>query len=70
MNLLQMKVCICCKTLSNRIQIQKDAFKNQKPRTPFLIAREDHRKSVKVIKVLHVKCAVVTSIAKKYCNGS
>ena len=31
----------------------------------FLITRGDHRKSIKVIKGLHVKCAPVTSIAKR-----
>ena len=54
-----MKVFICCKTLSLRMQIQVSAFLNQK-----LIARGDLKKSAKIIKVLCVKCAPVTGIAK------
>ena len=62
--MMQMKVHILCKTLSNCIRIQKSAFKNQKPMMLHLIASEDGRKTIKVTKVLHVKCATVTSIAK------
>ena len=47
-----MKVYICCKTLSNRIRIRESALKNLKPKT------------IKVMKVLCVKCAPVTVIAK------
>ena len=43
--MLQMKVSICCKTLSNRIRIQKSALKKQKPNTPYLIARGDNKKT-------------------------
>ena len=50
------KVYICFNTLSKYMQIQKSAFKNQKPRTPDLIARGDHRKIIYV---------PVTGIAKE-----
>ena len=46
------------------MQIQKGAFKNQKPRTPYLIAQGDHRKTIKIMKVLLVKYAPVTGIVK------
>ena len=59
-----MKVYICCKSLSNRFRIKKSAFKNQKPTTPYLIARRGNRKSIKVIKALCVKCAPLIGIAK------
>ena len=39
------------------------AFKNKKSRTPYVIARGDHRKTIKVIKLLRVKCESVTGIA-------
>ena len=32
---------------------------------PHLIAQEDQRKTIKVIKVLRVKCALATGIAKE-----
>ena len=32
---------------------------------PFLVARGEHKKSVKVIKVLHVKCAPATTSTGK-----
>ena len=54
--MLQMKVYIYCKTLLNSIQIQK----SQRPRTSYLIARADHRKTIKVTKALCIKCAPVT----------
>ena len=60
--MLQTKVYICYKTLSNRIRIQKNAFKNQKP---YLIARGDHRKTNDVTKVLLLKCAPATGIVKE-----
>ena len=62
--MLQMNVYICGKTLSNRIRIQKSAVKNQKPRMSYLIARLDHRDAIKEIKVLRVKCATATGMAK------
>ena len=49
-------------TLSN--SIQKSIFRKQKLRTHYLIAGGDHRKFVKVIKVLRVNCAPATGIAK------
>ena len=52
-----MKVYICCKTLLNRLRIQKYAFKGQKMRTPYPIAPGDLRKTIYVIKVLRVECA-------------
>ena len=44
--MLQMKVNICYKTLSKRIQIQKNTLDKQKLRTPYPIARGDHRKTI------------------------
>ena len=38
-NVLQLKVFICCKTLSNRIRTQMSVFKNQKPKVSYIIAR-------------------------------
>ena len=61
MIMLQMKIYICCKTV---YQFKKKAFKNQKRITPFLVAPGGKRKSLKVIKVLLVKCASVTGITK------
>ena len=61
-NMLQIKIYICCKTLSNCIKIQNSAFKNQKTRRPYLSAQGDRRKTIKVIKVLLFKCAPGTSI--------
>ena len=52
----------CYKTLSNHIRIQKNALKNRR-----LIARGDHRKNIKVIKVSCVKCETVNGII---CNDS
>ena len=42
---------------------QKCAFGKQKTRT-YLIAGGEHRKTNKVMKVLHLKCAPVTGRAK------
>ena len=47
--MLQMKVYICCKTLSNCIQIHKSKVTNQRSRA---------------IRSLRVKCAPVTGITK------
>ena len=44
--------------------IQKSIFRKQKLRTHYFIAGGYHRKFVKVIKVLGVKCAPATGIAK------
>lgn len=52
------------KMLSNRTRIHKSAFKDQKPRTFYFIAPWDHPKTVKVIKVLRVKYAPVTGVAR------
>ena len=60
-----MKVYFCCKTLSNGIRIQESAFKKQKARSPYHIVQRDHRKTIKVIKVLRLKYAPVTGIAKR-----
>ena len=51
--------------LSNRILIQKSGCKKQKPKRPYLITEADHRKAIKVTKVLCVKCAPVNIIAKR-----
>ena len=47
--MLQTKVYIGCKTLSNPTRILKNAFKYQKPRTPHLITQGGHKKIIKVI---------------------
>lgn len=39
-DMLKMKVCICCKMLSNRMQILKSAFKYQKLRMSYLLLEE------------------------------
>ena len=41
-----MKVFICCKTLLFNLQIQINVYKNQKPRTPYLIARGNLKKTL------------------------
>ena len=64
-NMMQMKVYICCKTSSNRIRFGKSAFKNQKPKADYLTGWGDHSKTMKVIKVLRVKCAPVTGISRR-----
>ena len=43
--MLQKKIYICYKKLSNGIQMQKGALKNQKPRVPYLTVQEDRRKN-------------------------
>ena len=60
-----MKVYICCKMSLIRPRIQKSTFKNQKPNTPYLVPRGDHWKTIQVIKVLRVKCAPISDIAKE-----
>ena len=60
--MLQMKVYICYKALSNCVQIPKKAFKKQKPITPYLVSPGVKRKTMKVAKVLFVKCAPVNFI--------
>ena len=54
-NMLQMKIYIYCKVISNRIRIQRKSFNNQKPRTLHLIVQGDHEKTVKLVEVLLVK---------------
>ena len=58
--MLQIKVYVCYKTLSNHARIQKNALKNQE-----LISRGNHRKTIKVIYVFCVKCATVNGITKR-----
>ena len=65
-DILQMKVCICFKTFSKWIRIQKSIFKNQKLKTYCLIAQEDCGKTITLIKVLRAKRTPVTGIAKGY----
>ena len=60
--MLQIKVYVCHKTLSNRIQIQKRTIKNQKPKTSYVTVRGDPRKTIKLIKILHIKCKTITGI--------
>lgn len=57
--MLQIKVYVCYKSLSNHARIQINALKNQK-----LISRENHRKTIKVINVFCVKCAPANGIIK------
>ena len=64
-NMLQMKVYVCYKTSSNLTPIQKSALKNKESKTLNLIAQGNQGKSIKVIKVLRVKCAPVTDIVSK-----
>ena len=66
--MLQMEVYIYCKTLSNRMN-SKSAFKNQKLKVFCLIARENHSKTIKVIKywtLLNIKYWIlnITGMAK------
>ena len=61
---MEVYIYIYCKTLSNSIRIQKSASKNQKLRKHYFITGGDHRKTIKVIKVLNVKCAPFTGIAE------
>ena len=42
----------------------KCGFKSHKPRKPHLVTQGDHRKAIKVMKVLNTKCAPVTGNAK------
>ena len=44
--------------------MQKTVFKDQTPRKPYLVAGGDHRETVKVMKVLRIKFAPVTDLAK------
>ena len=62
--MLPMKVYVCGKTSLNRAPIQISAFKHQKPGTLYLIGPGDHGKTIQVIKVIRVKCAPITGIAK------
>ena len=50
--------------MPNRTRIQKSAFKNQRKRTPYTIARGYHKKTIKVIKVYRVKCAPAIAVVK------
>ena len=50
--------------LSNRMGVQKSTLKNQKQRTPYLTARGDHGKLIDITKLLPVKFAFVSGIAK------
>lgn len=61
--MLQKKVYICCKTLSNRIQIQNRTFKKLQTEDTMFFTQGDHRKSSKVMKVFRVKRTTVTSTA-------
>ena len=44
--------------------MQKTVFKDQTPRKQYLVAGGDHRETVKVMKVLRIKFAPVTDLAK------
>ena len=46
------------------MRVQKSTLKNQKRRTPYLIAPGDHVKTISIIKLLPVKFVFVSSIAK------
>ena len=47
-----------------RYQTTYEFKKAQKSRTPYLIAWEENKKTIKVLKVLRVKYAPVTDMAK------
>ena len=65
MIVLEMKVYIYCKTLSNcTYEFKKNAFKNQNSRTTFLVGQRGKRKTIKIIKVLLVSFTPVTGITK------
>ena len=49
---------------TSKKRIQKSVLKNQKPPVHYLIAQGDHRKIIKVIKVLRAKCAPLTGTTK------
>ena len=53
MIMMQMKVCILCYQTLNRMQIQKNALKTQKPRTH--TGQGDQRRTIKVIKILRAQ---------------
>ena len=44
------------------MRIQKRVFKNRKPSTLYLIAREDRRKTIKLIKVWRAKYTAIRCI--------
>ena len=47
------------------MRIKNSSFKNQIPRTPYFIAQTDQRKNIKVMRLLGVRCAPLTGIAKE-----
>ena len=62
-NMLQMKVCICCKTLSNRTGIQECIFKPE-TEDALCYCSKRSKENYKVTKALRVKCAPITGTAK------
>ena len=65
--MLQMKIYIYYKTLSDRIQIQKSAFKTTirgQPLSSWSMLEEIIRKTIDEMKILRVKCTPVGIIAK------
>ena len=53
-NMLQKKIYIRCKTVSNCIRIQESTFVKQKPKMPHLIARGDNRDEVFDVRSLYL----------------
>ena len=53
-----------CKTLLNRMQIQKSTFRNKGAKIHYFVAQGNRKKIIKAIKVLWIKCTPVTCIAK------
>lgn len=61
--MMQMRVCICYYQTLNRMQIQKNALKNQKPRTH--TAQEDQRRTIKAMKILRSQVQFLLVQAKE-----
>ena len=47
------------------MRIKNSSFKNKIPRTPYFIAQTDQRKNIKVMRLLGVRYAPLTGIAKE-----
>ena len=60
--MMQIKVYVCHKTLSNHTHIQRRTIKNQKQKKFYVTVRADQSKTIKLIKILHIKCKTITGI--------
>ena len=58
--MLQIKIHICCKTLSNHIRINKSPSKNKKPAS-YLIDWGDHRKTISDKSITCQMCPVTST---------